>query len=30
MKIITLTLAMLIPTVVLAEPHRQTYRGASG
>ena len=30
MKIITLTLALLLPATVLAEPLRQTYRDASG
>jgi hypothetical protein len=30
MKIITLTLAMLIPTAAMSEPIRQTFKDASG
>jgi hypothetical protein len=30
MKIITLTLALLVPTAALAEPQRQTFKDANG
>ena len=30
MRIITLTLAMLLPTVAMADPQRQTFRDANG